>query len=91
MTQLPDPKEVQQMIDQIEPMLHGKNPIEVGATLAWLTALWLSGHVRKGDPLATSTLQERLLLSHTDAIIDTVVKLQPMFQQRAERGEGRPL
>jgi len=37
-------RQIRDLIKQIKPLLAGKGPGVQGAVLAWLTAMWVSGH-----------------------------------------------
>jgi hypothetical protein len=64
--------QVEPLVEQIRPILAGKEPPLQGAVLADLTALWLAGFVIKGDPKGTHALREELLLRHFELVCQLI-------------------
>jgi hypothetical protein len=60
--------QVEPLVEQIRPILAGKDPQLQSAVLADLTALWLAGFVIKGDPKETRALREELLRRHFELV-----------------------
>jgi len=80
--------EVRAICDQIMPLLRGQRSGLVGATLMWLTARWVSGHVVPGDPEETARLQGRLMGPFIEAVVAMAAANHAEMQERAARGEG---
>ena len=57
----PEAKQVLGIVEQIKPLLAGREPSVQGAVLAELLALWLAGHL-------PSELREVLLSAHIEAV-----------------------
>jgi hypothetical protein len=54
-------KQALELVQRIKPLLAGRHPTVQGATLAELTAIWLSGYIVVGDESQTRELQAQLL------------------------------
>lgn len=64
----PDPKRVTELVERVRPLFAGQHPAVIGAALADLTAIWLGGHVVRGDPEETDALRGRLMLEQMRAV-----------------------
>jgi hypothetical protein len=64
----------EQLVQQIKPLLAGKDAIEVGIALADLTALWIAGHVVINDEAKTLEMRSSLFAAHC-AIVRDLTKL----------------
>lgn len=60
--------EVVELVRQISPLLVGKSANVQGAALADLLAIWLAGHVIRGDPKMTKKMREMMLKAHIVAV-----------------------
>jgi hypothetical protein len=60
--------QIQPLVEQIRPILAGKEPQLQSAVLADLTAIWLAGFVIEGDPKETRVLREELLRRHYELV-----------------------
>ena len=60
--------EVVALVHAIEPLLAGRASEVQGAALADLLAMWLAGHVLRGDPKATEAYRETVLELHLAAV-----------------------
>ena len=60
--------EVVELVQQISPLLVGKSANVQGAALADLLAIWLAGHVIRGDPKMTKKMREMMLKAHIVAV-----------------------
>jgi hypothetical protein len=67
---VPDPSDVEAIVEQIRPLLAGHDAAIQGAVLADLLAMWLAGHVGE------SAEQAREILLHNN--IEMVRKLIPV-------------
>jgi hemerythrin len=61
-------KAVDELVDAARELFAGKAPEVQGAALADLTAMWLAGHVIRGDDKATKRLHEEMLKQHLKAM-----------------------
>lgn len=63
-----DARLVTRVVDRIKPHLGGL-PAEVqGAVIADLLAIWLAGHVFRGDPEKTRAYRAELLQAHIETV-----------------------
>lgn len=60
--------EARQIVERVRPLLAGRPPQVQGAVLADLLAMWLAGHIFRGNPGETDALREKLLESHLDLV-----------------------
>jgi hemerythrin len=60
--------EVVALVHAIELFLAGRASEVQGAALADLLAMWLAGHVVRGDPQASEAYREKVLELHLDAV-----------------------
>ena len=65
-------REAESIVARIRPLLSGRRPAVVGAALADLTAMWLTGHHVPGDRADTAALREELLTMHARLVRDLV-------------------
>jgi hypothetical protein len=63
-----DAKEVFALTSAVRPLFEGKSAQVQGAVLADLLAMWLAGHVQRGDPRATKAMREQVLEMHLVAV-----------------------
>jgi hypothetical protein len=88
---IPDPDDVEALVDAVSPLFVGKPPEVQGAALADLLALWLAGHVTP-DPGTTRQVQEQVLEMHLKAVrllipINFAQKIEPKLRAG---GPGQP-
>jgi len=62
------PHRVTELVERARPVFAKQDSAAVGAALADLTAIWLAGHVVRGEPAETDRLRETLLRLHVDMI-----------------------
>jgi hypothetical protein len=84
-----DAKEVFELVKAIRPLLTGKPAQVQSAALADLLAMWLAGHVIRGDQEATERLREQVLEMHlvgVRALIDINYKtsVEPQIKARTQ-------
>jgi hypothetical protein len=60
--------EVMALVQAISPLLVGRSHWVQGAVLADLLAMWLAGHIVRGDPRQTKKVREQMLKSHLIAV-----------------------
>jgi hypothetical protein len=63
-----DTKDVEALLLAVTPLFAGKSPQVQGRALADLLALWLAGHVVRGDPEGTKYVREALLDAHLEKV-----------------------
>ena len=73
----------------IRPLLAGKPAQVQGAVLADLLALWLAGHVMRGDPKATEAMREEALDMHLKAVralidINYKMSVEPQIKAKTQ-------
>jgi hypothetical protein len=68
MTAHDDASEAMRLVELLKLPLADQPAQVQGAVLADLLAMWLSGHVVRGDPKATERLRERMLKQHLKAV-----------------------
>lgn len=81
-----DATEVMALVQVIRPLLAGKKPEVMGMVLADLLAMWLAGHVMRGDPRATKRVRDEALELHLKgvrALIDLNYKMSVEPQLKA--------
>lgn len=61
------------LVKQIRPLLAARPAPVQGGALADLLAMWLAGHVVRGDPGATDALRDELLKAHIAGVRDLVI------------------
>ena len=81
--------EVAELVRQIRPLLLGKDPDVQGAALADLLAMWLAGHVMRGDPKMTKKLREMMLKAHIVAVrglipLNYKIHVEPQLKERTQ-------
>ena len=59
---------VKSLWPELQRVLAGRPAKEQGAILADLTAIWIAGHVERGDPAATERLRNQLILHQLDYV-----------------------
>jgi hypothetical protein len=69
-----DARAAEALVKQIMPLMAGKGPDVQSAALADLMAMWLAGHVVRGDPEATERLRKEIL----EPWLETVWQLVPL-------------
>ena len=67
MSDMPTAVEVDALVDEIRPLLAGKNPALQGAVLADLLAIYICGH-RHHDEKKAAKIREHFLLMHIEAV-----------------------
>jgi hypothetical protein len=72
-----DADEVVALVTAVRPFFIGRPKEVQGAVLADLLAIWLAGHVVRGDPTATKRWRKDILKIH----LDSVRKLIPINYQ----------
>lgn len=63
-----DAKEVRRIANQARHLLAGRPAAVQSAVLADLLAIYLAGHIVRGDPVKTDVLREQLLDLHVDLV-----------------------
>lgn len=61
-------QEVEALVQRMRPLLAGRASQVQGAALADLLAIFVAGHIIKGDPGKTQAMRERLLTLHIDVV-----------------------
>jgi hypothetical protein len=84
-----DADEAMTLVKKIRPLLAGKDPSVQGAVLADLLAMYLAGHVIRGDPEGTKSFREQALEVHivgVKALIDINYKtsVEPQIKRRTQ-------
>jgi N-dimethylarginine dimethylaminohydrolase len=59
---------VKKLWPELQAVLAGRPAKEQGAILADLTAIWIAGHVERGNPAGTQRLRNQLVLHQLDYI-----------------------
>lgn len=59
---------VNELWPELQRILAGRPPQQQGAILADLTAIWIAGHVERGNPAGTIRLRNQLVLHQLDYI-----------------------
>lgn len=68
MSDEPAVQAINELIEQIRPLLADKGPRLQGAALASLLAIWLSGHTDSGGERRTALMRAELLSMHLEAV-----------------------
>ena len=76
-----DATEVMKLVQTISPMLVGRSHWVQGAVLADLLAMWLAGHVVRGNPKQTKKVREQMLASH---LIAVTALIEPNYKMSVE-------
>ena len=82
-------KEVDALVRTLAKQLVGKPAQVQGAVLADLLAMWLAGHVMRGDPKATEAMREEALDMHLKAVralidINYKMSVEPQIKAKTQ-------
>ena len=78
--------EVHELVDQIRPILAGRDPAIQSMVLADLLSTWLAGHLVAGDKKQTAKLREKLLAGHVKLVGEFLQPNEQLVLQRLREG-----
>jgi hypothetical protein len=81
--------EAMALVQKIRPLLAGKDQSVQGAVLADLLAMYLAGHVIRGDPEGTKSFREQALEMHIVGVrtlvdINYKISVEPQIKRRTQ-------
>jgi hypothetical protein len=83
---------VVELVEAMRPLLAGKSASVQGAALADLLAMWLAGHISRGDPEGAETkrIREEMLELHLAAVralipVNYKMVIEPQLKRRRSR------
>ena len=84
-----DATEVMELVQAISPLLVGRSHWVQGAVLADLLAMFLAGHIVRGDPKATERLREVMLKHHVIGVrklidLNYKISVEPQIKAKTQ-------
>ena len=80
--------EVAILVEMIRPLLAGRSPEVVSATLADLLSMWLAGHFVGGDK-ENAALREQLLADHVELVRRLIPVNEQMILEQRDRTQDQ--